>query len=82
MAPKELEIIVRLGANIRRLRLKAGMTQAALAEASGLSSVAVSLIEGGKKDLRVSTLVMLAKALHAAPADLLKKPGRPKPKKR
>jgi transcriptional regulator with XRE-family HTH domain len=76
VSPKEPETLVRIGANIRRARQKAGLSQAALAEASGLSAVAISLIEAGKKDLRVSTLVMIARALKVEPERLFKRANR------
>jgi transcriptional regulator with XRE-family HTH domain len=70
---RESATLRRIGANIRRLRLKAGLSQADLAEAAGLSAVAISLVETGKKDLRVSTVVVIAKALKVEPERLFRK---------
>jgi len=61
---------LRVGAHIRRLRRRRGLTQRTLAEACGLSTNAVGLIERGESSPSVSTLHRLALALEAPIADL------------
>jgi transcriptional regulator with XRE-family HTH domain len=53
-----------IGDRVRRLRVRAGLTQQALAVAAGLSVSAVAQIEAGKTpDPRLSTLRAMAGAL-------------------
>jgi transcriptional regulator with XRE-family HTH domain len=61
-----------LGANVRRVRQRAGLTQAELAQRAGLAQPAISLIEAGQANPTVQTLQLLADALGCALADLLK----------
>lgn len=53
------------------MRLRAGMTQAELAEAIGVSAPAVSLYESEKRCMPVSTFVALAQALGCSLDDLV-----------
>jgi len=57
-------------ANVRAARERAGLTQEAVADASGIHSTEVSRIERGKRDPRVSTVLRLAEALRV-PASAL-----------
>ncbi len=60
-----------IGKNVKRLRLKAGLTQQDLAVAAGLNTSVVSQLEQGRNgDPRVSTLRALAKALGVGLDDL------------
>ena len=52
-----------IGGHVRRARLRAGLTQAGLAEAAGISDETVSRIERGAYEPAVSTMVALADAL-------------------
>ena len=62
-----------VGANTVRLRKKAGVSQAELAAATGISTIALSKIESGNvADMRLSTLVRLARALGVSPSLLLR----------
>ena len=61
----------RFGARIRARREARGLTQAALAEAVGVSSNYLSVLERGHKLPTLDTLVRLAKALQVSPGDLL-----------
>lgn len=81
-APTEIRYIA---SNIRRLRTTAGLSQAELAEAAGISVVRLSGIERANADLYVGTFIAIAKALKVKPAVLLEptrfekaKRGRPK----
>jgi transcriptional regulator with XRE-family HTH domain len=58
--------------NLRRAREQAGLSQEALAERAGMHRNAVALLETGKREPRLSTIVRLAKALGVKTSDLLK----------
>lgn len=61
--PKSIPLSERL----RQLREQAGMTQASLAEASGVSEIGVKQIEQGRRENpRWDTMKRLAKALGAS----------------
>ena len=60
-----------IGRNIRRYRLKRGMTQEQLAEAAELTSGYISRIENGTKSLRLSTLCRIAETLDTTVQSLL-----------
>ncbi|MGC5584035.1 helix-turn-helix domain-containing protein [Ornithinimicrobium sp. W1679] len=62
---------VALGRRVRHHRREAGLTLAALAERTGLSASALSLIENGRREARVSTLTTLARALGVQTDQLL-----------
>lgn len=74
--------------NVRRLRLRRGLTQEKLAASMDLTTRAISEIENAAVDLSLSTLLRLAIALEVTPAALLREArfeklprGRPKPTK-
>lgn len=67
MEPKE-----QVGQNIRVYRKRLDITQEALAERCGLHTVEVGRAERGKRDLRVSTVVKLAKGLEVPACELLR----------
>jgi len=48
---------------IRKRRLKLGLTQQALAKASGISREHLSVIEAGKANPRINTISKIANAL-------------------
>ncbi len=56
---------------IRELRKHRGLTQAALAERTGLPQSEISRIENGRRRLTVERLIAIAQALEASPAELL-----------
>ena len=60
-----------IGANLARLRLDRGLTQAALASRAGISRLAVGKIERGASIPRTRTLDDLAEALGASLSDLV-----------
>lgn len=64
--------IEQFGANVRAARHKRGWTQEDLAHATGLASVQVSRIERGVREVRLTTLLRLLKALDVPPDDLLR----------
>jgi transcriptional regulator with XRE-family HTH domain len=59
------------GARIRALRESRGLNLHELARLSGISASALSLIENGKRDLRVTSLYRIAEALRVSAGDLL-----------
>lgn len=60
-----------VGANVRRLRLAAGLTQEQLAEKSGFGQQYISDLERGRQNPTVVTLCELGQALDATPAQLV-----------
>jgi transcriptional regulator with XRE-family HTH domain len=60
-----------VGRNLAALRKKAGFSQEELAFRADVHRTEVSLIERGKRDPRLGTLVKLARALEVAPAILI-----------
>jgi transcriptional regulator with XRE-family HTH domain len=60
-----------LGENLRAARKRLELTQEQVAERSGVHATEVSRIEAGKRDLKVSTLRRLAKAVEVPPGQLL-----------
>ena len=61
-----------VGANVRRLRVKRGLTQQELEEASGLDVRFIRRVERATVNLRFDTFVRLAEALKVEPGALLK----------
>ena len=57
---------------IRVMRAERGMTLRDLEEASGVSKDAISEIERGRRQPRISTIMQLAKGLGVDPTELLK----------
>jgi transcriptional regulator with XRE-family HTH domain len=69
--PKE-----QFGANLRRLRLDAGLTQMELSNRSGLDMAEISRLETGLRDVRLSTIARLADGLEVPVHTLLERVGR------
>ena len=61
----------RFGANLRRSRKEAGLTQEALWSASGVNMTEISRIETGQKDPQLTTIVRLATGLGIPAGQLL-----------
>jgi transcriptional regulator with XRE-family HTH domain len=83
--PRTREVIAYIGANVRRLRLKSGLTQEQLAETTGLELRSLQRVESGRTKIGIDTLVLLADTLGVKPGALLRettvpevKRGRPK----
>lgn len=57
------------GTLLRQYRLSAGLTQEGLAEQSGVSTHAISVLESGRRRPRLSSATRLAMALGLDPAD-------------
>lgn len=71
MSPMETATLERFGQNVRSLRLARGWTQEDLAHEAGLAPVQVSRIERGRREIRLTTLLRLLRALRASPTELL-----------
>jgi len=64
---------IKLGRKIKELRWNQGITQERLAEITGTSYKYIQRIEGKTPpDVRLTTIVRLAKALKVKPTELLK----------
>jgi transcriptional regulator with XRE-family HTH domain len=61
-----------VGQNIRANRKRLGITQEALAERSNMHPVEIGRAERGLRDLRVSTVVKIARGLDVPACDLLR----------
>lgn len=59
-----------LGAALRELRTRAGLTQKELGTRAGADDTYLSQVEGGHRDIRWSTVTRLLRALDATIADL------------
>lgn len=65
--PKEI-----LAQNLRRLRKSAGLSQEELADRAGLHRTYISSVERAERNISLENLFLLAKALGAEPADLVR----------
>ena len=68
----ESEAQAQLGERVRRLREQRGWSQEGFAHEGGLGRSFAGAIERGEKDIRLSTLIKLAKALGVTLSQLLK----------
>jgi len=59
------------GQNLAAERKKAGLSQEELGDRAGLHRTEVSLIERGKREPRLETLLKLARGLEVTPAALI-----------
>jgi len=59
----------RFAANLRDIRRGRGLSQAKLAQLTGLHRTEISLLERGGREPRLGTILKLAGALDAAPED-------------
>ena len=71
------ELLAVFGANLRAARLKLGLTQAQLAEQSGLLQQYVSLVESGKQNVTLTTALSLAKVVRQDLSVLLRRARSP-----
>jgi transcriptional regulator with XRE-family HTH domain len=65
-------VVEEFGVRVRKARDSRGWTQEELATRTGLAMVQISRIERGKREVRLTTLLRLAKALGVPAGDLLK----------
>lgn len=62
-----------IGNKLLTIRKRAGMTQAEIAEAAGLSTRAYADIERGSVNMRIETAMRICSALHVTPDEILTK---------
>lgn len=65
------------GNRLRRLRKMKGITQAELAELTGVSQPAISQLENGTRSMDLQWMRTFARALQCAPADILEEEDNP-----
>ena len=70
------DVLAHVSGNLRRLRQAAGLSQAALAEASGISRRMIVAVEGGDANISLSSLDKLAVAIGVSFVDLVRDPAR------
>lgn len=68
---------MRPGNRLRELRRAKGMTQAELADASGVSQPAISQIENGTRSMDIQWMRSLSRVLDCNPADFLERDDNP-----
>ena len=61
------------GANLRTARIKVGLTQAQLAERTGLTQQYVSWVEAGRANITLATMTSLARVVREDVSELLRK---------
>lgn len=66
-----MTVAEQFGANLRRCRKRAGISQEEAAVRASLHRTAVGQLERGERVARVDTLIKLAGSLDACPAELL-----------
>lgn len=68
---KQAAQLKRFGANVRRERMRRGITQEKLAEAAELNSRTIQKIEAGRVNLLLTTVLRIQKALRCEWEDLV-----------
>lgn len=71
----EQKLLAEVGQRIRAIRGQQSLNLDQLARLTGISAPALSLIETGKRDARLTTLVRIAAALRVAVSALLEDPS-------
>lgn len=64
-------VLEKFGKKLRETRLRAGISQEALAESAGLHRTYVSSVERGERNVSLLNIERLAKALRVSMADLM-----------
>jgi transcriptional regulator with XRE-family HTH domain len=71
MRRRDERVAVQFGANLRRIRIREGLTQRGLAARASLHRTEIDKLESGKRCARVDTLIVLAGAMAATAGELL-----------
>ena len=72
----QAELLRALGGNVRRLRLRAKLTQEGLAELVGVNPRTIQKIEAGKLNILATTLARIQAALDCRWEELMSSPRR------
>jgi len=72
MALMKTKQLTNFGRNVRRARLRLGISQEELAHRSGLHRTYVGGVERGERNISLLNIVKLARALDVAPSRLLR----------
>lgn len=67
-----MELVVRIGDNLKDLRTLSALTQEELARKANMTPAAISRIERNEAEPRPSTVRKLAEALAVTPAELIR----------
>jgi transcriptional regulator with XRE-family HTH domain len=67
---RSTDVAARFGANLRRFRRTARLSQEGVASRSGLHRTEIGLLERGERTPRIDTVARLAGALSIAPGEL------------
>ncbi|WDY59742.1 helix-turn-helix domain-containing protein [Pseudomonas sp. PSKL.D1] len=78
-SPHRASVLQHVSLNVRGLRNASGMSQAALAERSGVSRRMLVAIEAGEKNVSLTTLDLIAEALGVAFSTLIQAPDQRDP---
>ncbi|HEV7304747.1 XRE family transcriptional regulator [Ensifer sp.] len=70
------DVLTHVADNLKRIRLATGLSQAALAKASGISRRMIVAVEGGDANISLSSLDRLAAAMNVGFVDLVRNPSR------
>lgn len=65
------ELALRFGANLRRCRRRAGLSQEELGSRASLHRTEIGMLEHGMRVARIDTLIRLAGAMAIPPGELL-----------
>ncbi len=68
----EKKLLADAGRRVRAIRAAQGLSLEQLARLTGISAPALSLIETGKRDPRLTTLKRITDALRVCPCDVLR----------
>lgn len=60
---KNEDLLLKIGERVKLERTQKGLSQEKFAAKAGLNTRSISLLESGLRDIKVSTLVSIAKAL-------------------
>jgi transcriptional regulator with XRE-family HTH domain len=71
------ELQAHFGKTVREARQKAGLTQAALADLTGLTQQYIARIEAGQINPTLATMATIARVLHLDGGDMLRSAGPP-----
>ncbi|QHC57546.1 helix-turn-helix transcriptional regulator [Rathayibacter sp. VKM Ac-2760] len=73
--PEPAAVLAHVGSNLRRARQEAGLSQAALAELSGISRRTIVNVEAGEANISLTGVDRLAQALGSSFTALVSAPG-------